>query len=76
MQFHYVVCYDTDTKSWGVVDEVDSYMPDGTVWDDDAEEWFWADPYNYPWASGVDERAYTMLRTLATIWPEVDHGES
>lgn len=74
MQFHYVVMYDSDTKSWGVVDEVDAYMPDGTVWDDFEQEWFWPDADNYPQESAIDERAYTMLRTLASIWPEVDHG--
>lgn len=78
MQFYYVVMYDSDTKSWGIVDEVESYMPDGNVWDHDTSDqtmfgWFWPDADNYPEANLIDERAYTMLRTLASIWPEVDH---
>lgn len=76
MEFHYVVMYDSDTKSWGVVDEVDGYMPDGTVWDNDTQEWFMPDIQGSPTAYLIDDRAYTMLRTLATLWPEVDHGES
>lgn len=72
MQFHYVVMYDSENKSWGVLDEVEGYFPDGTVWD--GEEWFWPDFDRYDETYTIDQRAYTMLRTLASIWPEVDHG--
>lgn len=75
MQFHYVVVYDSDTKSWGVIDDDSGYLPDGNVWDESVYPgWFHPDPDGYPQAALIDERAFTMLRTLATIWPEVDHG--
>ena len=74
MEFHFVVIYDAESKSWGIVDDVEGYFPDGTVWDNQMGEWFYPDPDNYPLAAAIDERAYNMLRTLTTLWPEVDHG--
>lgn len=76
MQFHYVVVYDSDTKSWGVIDDDSGYLPDGRVWDENAYPgWFHPDPDGHPREYVIDERAFTMLRTLASIWPEVDHGD-
>lgn len=79
MEFHYVVIYNSNTKKWSVVADADAYMPDGNVWDEkrDAEGgygWFAPFPDDDPEAYLIDERAYTMLHTLASIWPEVDHG--
>lgn len=75
MQFHYVVIYDSASKTWAVEDgAVEAYFPDGTVWDWDTHKWLHPDPDNFPEVAAIDERAYTMIRTLATIWPEVDHG--
>ena len=74
MEFHYVVVYDSENKSWGVVDEDSAYFPDGNIWDE-------SKPYGHGWelpsdpeSIAIDQRCHTMLRTLASIWPEVDHG--
>lgn len=80
MQFHYVVGYDSDKKRWWVESDPEAYFPDGSVWDDTlADEegygWFQPDSQGSPLAYLIDERCYTMLNTLATIWPEVDHGD-
>ena len=71
MQFHYVVGYDTDTRKWFIDGDQSAYLPDGNVWHEERGG-FW-DVVNEN-EKLIDDRAYTMLRTLATIWPEVDHG--
>jgi starvation-inducible outer membrane lipoprotein len=77
MEFHYMVVYNTDTKSWDLIDET-PYLPDGNVYDSEADTWYgWFQPdeQGSPTAYLIDERCRTMLTTLASIWPEVDHGD-
>lgn len=75
MEFHYVVMYDSDTKSWEVVDET-PYLPDGNVYDTEADwyGWFFPDEVKQPTEALIEANARNMLNTLASIWPEVDHG--
>ena len=78
MEFHYVVIYNSESKKWYVVGDTEPYFPDGNVWDnslDEEGEYGWILPLDdeYPQAALIDQRAYTMLNTLASIWPEVDH---
>lgn len=77
MEFHYVVVYDSDTKSWNVIDET-PYLPDGNVYDEDADwyGWFFPDEVEQPQEALIEANARNMLNVLASIWPEVDHGES
>lgn len=73
MQYHYVVVFDDETNSWGVLDDTEGYLPDGNVWDEGVEYgWFWPDGDIYPRESAIDQRCFTMLTTLASIWPAVD----
>ena len=74
MEFHYVVVYDSDTKTWGVVDDDSAYFPDGNVYNSDNEYYGWSLAGDSLESIAIDERCHTMLRTLASIWPEVDHG--
>lgn len=76
MQFHYVVYYDTETRKWRVEDEVETYFHDGNAYDSNEDYgWFWPE-YSDGEAPDIDQRCYTMLNTLASIWPEVDHEAS
>lgn len=75
MQYHYIVMFDDETKEWDIIGEPDAYLPDGNVYDPSDEEYGWFMPSEYDEddrAYVIDERCYTMLTTLASIWPAVD----
>ena len=71
MEFHYVVKYNSETKKWSFDPDMTDSL-DGNVWTDD-DGFFWASE-EYPGSEIIDERCMIMLNTLASIWPEVDHG--
>ena len=71
MEFHYVIKYDTETKKWSYDDDMTDSL-DGNVWTDE-DGFFWPAP-EYPQSEIIDERCRTMINTLMSIWPEVDHG--
>lgn len=80
MEFHYIVIYNSDTKKWYVSGDMDGYFPDGNVWAPELDAageygWLWPDDETTPEIAAIDERAYTMLNTLASIWPEVYDGD-
>jgi hypothetical protein len=71
-QFHYVLVYDEDSKSW----RVETYeMGDGDIWDSEAQEWRWADDEAVEGERDLDGALYEILReasrtlTSPTITP-------
>jgi hypothetical protein len=39
-QHHYIISYETDTKSWVLdADCEEVRFPDGTIWNDETQEW-------------------------------------
>lgn len=77
MQYHYVVMFDDEHKSWTVVGDADAYFPDGNVWDDVLADgqgygWFYPDHDESARALAIDGRCYDMLYTLVSTLPAVD----
>lgn len=39
-QHHYILCYETDTQSWILDSDCEeAHFPDGTIWNNDSQEW-------------------------------------
>ena len=77
MQYHYVVMFDDETKKWAVCSDIEPYLPDGNVWDEERDQggdygWFYPYEDTEPLANLIDERCWVMLDALVSIWPAVD----
>ena len=71
MQYHYVVGYDTEMKSWFIESDTTAYFPDGHVWDDEAAAetgygWF------VPWENSIEENLDSaLLHVLESCVPGI-----
>ena len=62
MQHHFIVYFNTEANEWVVESNVDSFLNDGTVWNDSTTEWVHAiddgDTYT------KDEELYDTLNAV------------
>jgi predicted RNA-binding protein with PUA domain len=67
--FHYVLVFDEETSSW----RVETYeMGDGDIWDNELDEWRWADDEVVEGERDLDGALYDSLQTVArTLAPPI-----
>ena len=70
MQHHFIVYFNTLTNEWVVESNVDSFLNDGTVWDDSTSEWVYAIDDDATYAK--DEELYD---TLNAVLRKLNEGE-
>ena len=79
MQYHYVVGYDSDEDRWWVEFDPTAHFPDGSLWSDKAADetgYGWLMPEEGSREEALDEKCWTMLKSLVPIWPSpVTNGE-
>ena len=66
MQHHFIVYFNTLTNEWVVESNMDSFLNDGTVWDDSISEWVHAidDDAVYTKDEELYDTLNAVLRTL------------
>jgi hypothetical protein len=66
-QFHYVLVYDEDSSSW----RLETYeMNDGDIWDNDLDEWRWADDDVVAGEQDLDGNLYAILKETLDKLPK------
>jgi hypothetical protein len=82
MQYHYVVGYDSDEDRWFIEYDPTAYFPDGNIWDQERSDSAnlayqgWYSPDDGSREEALDEKCWTMLKSLVPIWPSpVTNGE-
>jgi hypothetical protein len=71
MQHHFIVYFNTLTNEWVVESNMDSFLNDGTVWDDSISEWVHAIDDGDTYAK--DEELYD---TLNAVFNTLNKGET
>jgi len=76
MQYHYVVVYDADEKSWSVESDSEAYFQDGNVWSLELAEKNdyngWLDPSckeDTPKEFALDEELFKTLQYVVAAIP-------
>ena len=62
MQHHFIVYFNTEANEWVVESNVDSFLNDGTVWNDSTTEWVHAIDDDTVYAK--DEELYDTLNAV------------
>ena len=70
MQHHFIVYFNTLTNEWVVESNMDSFLNDGTVWDDSISEWVHAIDDGDTYAK--DEELYG---TLNAVFSKLNEGK-
>ena len=72
MQYHYVIAYDSETKSWFIEGDSTAYFSDGHVWDEDQyrkEGWGWTIPEDGSDEEALDKDLFDTLQCLLDVIP-------
>ena len=68
MQYHYLVMYDDQYKSWSVESDLTSYLPDGNIYDNSIfPGWHW--PEEGSAEEELDWSLYKTLQYIVDTWP-------
>ena len=72
MQYHYLIGYDDKSKEWFVDAAVDTYFPDGNVYDPDGDRynenrWLWPDQESA--IENLDSKLFQTVQSVIVAFP-------
>ena len=72
MQYHYVIAYDSETKSWFIEGDTAACFSHGHVWDEEKyrkEFWGWTVPEDGSNEEALDKDLFSTLQCLLDVIP-------
>lgn len=68
MQYHYLVMYDDQYKSWSVESDITAYLPDGNIYNKEIfPGWFF--PEEGSAEEALDKQLFRILQSIAHTLP-------